>query len=150
MERNGSLKEVMAGIRLVLEEIRDLRRDSREVLERIDRHQAQAAEDRRRSDERFERIHEEFRDHLEEIRQEAREDRKRFNRTMRIAIGVARGLRADVRENTAILRENTGILKENTGILKENTKLLQDNSKTLHDIARSMRIRGNGARGNGK
>lgn len=68
-ERTGSLKDIMTGARLVLEEIRDVKRDPHPILERMDR---------RRSDERFERLQQKSRENLEETR----EDRRQFNRIL--------------------------------------------------------------------
>jgi len=133
------LKAVMAGIRLVLEEIRDLKIEAAQE-------RREAAQDRKLFEHYFKRAEEDRetqREWMEEVRREAAEDRRRFNRTLRIMVHVARDIRDGQHKQTAILERNTAILEHNSKILEEHTNL-------LHDISRSVRGRSNGSKGNGK
>ncbi|MBI2899798.1 MAG: hypothetical protein HYY17_06410 [Planctomycetes bacterium] len=114
--------ETHAGIRLILEEIRDLRKES--------------IEDRRRADERLERLFlridgrfdaaqrkiAEERKRSDAAQREIVEERKRFNRTLMVMLSVARDLRGEQHQQAEV----------------------------LHEILRAVRVRGNGSRGNGK
>ncbi len=87
-------RDIMAGIRLILEEMRDDRRRADLRFEEVVR----------RSDDRMEAIARRSDERLEILAERWDEDRKRFNRTVLIAVQVAKDIRRTLKEHSVMLR----------------------------------------------
>jgi len=125
---HSDLKPVMDGIQLVLEEIRDLRRDSLEDRKRADEDRKRADEDRKRADEdrkradeRWERLH--------------RESEERFARDTQEAAEREKGLR-----QALVVIGNAG---------RRIIKAQEDHTRLLEQILRAIRAGWNGRSRNG-
>lgn len=119
---NSNLKPVMHGIQLVLEEIRELRRESVDDRKRADEDRKCADKDRKRADERSERLH--------------RESEERF----------ARYVEESAQRERDLSRAIVMIGHFGRGIIKTQ----QDHTRLLEQILRAIRAGGNGRSGNGR
>jgi hypothetical protein len=87
-------KDALAGIRLILEEIRDLRREGAEDRRRADEDRKRADEDRKRADRRF-----------EQIVAESREREKGLHQALIVIGNVGRTIIRNQEEHTRLLKQ---------------------------------------------
>lgn len=105
-------KDVPAGIRLILEEIRDIKHEmmrlcnrSDEDRKRADEDRKRAAEDRRRADERWERLTRESDKRFERHVRESKEREKGLSRALVIIGGIGREIVKTQKEHTVLLKQ---------------------------------------------
>ena len=131
---NGeSSRQILAGIRVIVGEIQDLKRESVEDRQRADEDSRRADEDRKRSDAHF----------AEYVRRsEARDE------------SMVRYLRAIEAGNRDLHLAIRAIGKYGRVIIEnqiEDRRILREHTRLLAQIARGLDARGNGqARGNGR
>lgn len=113
-DRDRQMREILAGIRMIPEEMREDRRRAEEDRKRAD-------EDRKRADERFEEIYrqaaEEWRETAED-RRRAEQDRKDFRRAILVVGKVGVDIRAAIKEMRHSLDGLRGAVGENTSVLR--------------------------------
>ena len=106
MAGNGDKSDkILAGMRLILGEIRDLKLDIRDLRADMKEHMARADEDRRKSDQRFEFL-------VETIREERKQSDRQSKELVRSALQVGRRILDKLGEHGKILGEHTTLLKE--------------------------------------
>lgn len=89
--------KILAGIQLVLEEMRDMRREAQEDRRRAD-------QDRRRADERFDAIVREGREQLAEYARDSVRRERTLNRSLLAIAREGRAIRRVLDEHTVLLR----------------------------------------------
>ena len=130
---DASAPNLDPGLRLILEEIRDLRIEMREDRHRADEDRRRADEDRRRADEDRRRAD-----------AAAAADRQRSDERFEQAMAATRAAWADVRTvGQAIVRT----LNRHTRLLESQSRLLESHSRLLESIDRKFGARGNGDQG---
>ena len=138
-------KNLGEGIRLVLEEMRedrlradDYRRKADEDRRKADEDRRKADEDRRKADEDRRRIQVQFKALLTRLDGHIAEQKKRdedLSRLIRVLGDVGR---------TLIKKQDQSLAKQDEALVKQDESL-----GILKQIAKGVRVRGNGHRGNG-
>lgn len=107
---NGGSGNVNDGIRLILEEIRDLKREGAEFRKFLIDDRKQAAEDRKQAAE----DRKEFRKFMQESREEAHQDRRDIREALVVIGKVGRKIIQTQGEHTRLLREIRDTLKRSS------------------------------------
>jgi hypothetical protein len=134
----------MAGIRLILEEIRDLRRDwaeyrvkAGEDRRKADEDRRKADEDRRKADEERVRMEQRFQEYMRGSREYMRESREAFRQYAEEAARREEGMSKAL----AVIGHIGGRILDT---LNKHTAILEENGRLPARIARSLDVKSNG------
>ena len=141
-ERSRESREFLQGMKLLHEEMRDLKVDIRASMQKAD-------EDRRRSDARFERLLTASDRRFEFLQEQVTENRKRSDALARGVIDIGKKILQKLDATNSKLDQANAKLDQANEKLDQTNTTLGIHGNALNDIKKALRTPRNGNGGNG-